>query len=125
MLSSHLEKTLRDSYNLAYTNKHEYVTLEHLLLALIGDKDALSVLNACGVNISILQKQLEQFTKESQKSMKSVQDAALIGRNEVNGLQNKLLWPPKISELNPDNVQLENHLRHLLCYLLHGISHNK
>ena len=61
MLSSHLEKTLRDSYNLAYTNKHEYVTLEHLLLALIGDKDALSVLNACGVNISILQKRFNKY----------------------------------------------------------------
>ena len=46
MLSSNLEKTLREAYNFAYTNKHEFVTLEHLLFALIEDKDALSVLNA-------------------------------------------------------------------------------
>ena len=61
MLSSHLEKTLRDAYNLAYTNEHEFVTLEHLLFVLTDDKDALSVLKACGVNLSKLRKQLEQF----------------------------------------------------------------
>ena len=44
MLSSNLEKTLREAYQLATNNKHEYVTLEHLLLCLIDDKDALSVL---------------------------------------------------------------------------------
>ena len=31
MLSANLEKTLRDAYQLATFNKHEYVTLEHLL----------------------------------------------------------------------------------------------
>ena len=61
MLSSHLEKTLRDAYNLAYTNKHEFVTLEHLLYALTEDKEALSVFKACGVNLVILQSQLEEF----------------------------------------------------------------
>ena len=61
MLSSYLEKTLRDAYNLAYTKEHEFVTLEHLLFALTEDKDALSVLKACGVNLAKLQKQLEQF----------------------------------------------------------------
>ena len=70
MLSSHLEKTLRDAYNLAYTNKHEFVTLEHLLFVLTDDKDALSVLNACGVNISILQKQLEQFISNNLVNLK-------------------------------------------------------
>ena len=43
MLSSNLEKTLKDAYQLATNNKHEFVTLEHLLYSLINDKDALSV----------------------------------------------------------------------------------
>ena len=70
MLSSHLEKTLRDAYNLAYTNEHEFVTLEHLLFALTEDKDALSVLNACGVNLSKLRKQLEQFISKDLANLK-------------------------------------------------------
>ena len=67
-----------------------------------------------------LKRQLEKLTNESDKSLKSVQDSALIVRNEVDNLQNKLSWPPTITELNPDNVQLPNHLQHLLSYLLHG-----
>ena len=69
-----------------------------------------------------LQKQLEILTCESDKSIKSVKDAAMTVRNEVTQLQNDLPWPPKISELNPDNVQLPNLLQHFLSYLLHGSS---
>src|SRR6056297_2112802 len=39
---------------LAGERQHEYATLEHLLLALIDDEDALKVLSACGVNVSAL-----------------------------------------------------------------------
>ena len=54
MLSSNLEKTLRNAYQLATDSKHEFVTLEHLLKSLTDDKDALSVLKACGVEIEEL-----------------------------------------------------------------------
>ena len=47
MLSSNLEKTLRNAYQFATESKHEFVTLEHLLKSLTDDKDALSVLKAC------------------------------------------------------------------------------
>ena len=61
MLSSNLEKTLRNAYQLATTNEHEYVTLEHLLFTLVEDKDALSVLNACGIDIILLRRNLNEF----------------------------------------------------------------
>ena len=61
MLSSNLEKTLREAYQLATNNKHEYVTLEHLLLCLIEDKDALSVLKACDVDIILLRNNVDTF----------------------------------------------------------------
>ena len=61
MLSSNLEQTLREAYQSATNNKHEFVTLEHLLLSLTNDKDAISVLKACGVNIEILKKNLDEF----------------------------------------------------------------
>ena len=70
MLSSNLEKTLRYAYNIATKHKHEYVTLEHLLLSLTNDKDALSVLKASGVNIEKLKTQLESFIYEQLINLK-------------------------------------------------------
>ena len=58
MLSTNLEKTLTEAYQLANFHKHEFVTLEHLLTALIDDKDALGVFKACGVDILLLKKNL-------------------------------------------------------------------
>jgi len=70
MLSSNLEKTLRDAYQLATNNKHEFVTLEHLLYSLIEDKDALSVLNACGIEVVLLQKNLDEFIQKELINLK-------------------------------------------------------
>ena len=70
MLSSNLEKTLQEAYQLAKLNKHEFVTLEHLLLTLTEDKDALSVLHACGVDIFLLKKNLDHFILEELKNLK-------------------------------------------------------
>ncbi len=54
MLSQNLKQTLHRALMLAGERQHEYATLEHLLLALIDDEDALKVLSACGVNVSAL-----------------------------------------------------------------------
>ena len=70
MLSSVLEKTLGEAYKLATLKKHEYVTLEHLLFSLIEDKDALSVLNACGIDIFLLRKNLDEFISIKFKNLK-------------------------------------------------------
>ena len=70
MLSSNLEKTLRNAYQLATNNKHEFVTLEHLLYSLSNDKDALSVLNACGIDIILLQKFLDEFIRKELINLK-------------------------------------------------------
>jgi ATP-dependent Clp protease ATP-binding subunit ClpA len=58
MLSPTLEKTLRNAYQLATNNKHEFVTLEHLLSSLTDDEDAISVLKACDVEIEELKKKI-------------------------------------------------------------------
>ena len=70
MLSSNLEITLRNAYQLATDNKHEFVTLEHLLNSLTNDKDAISVLKACGVEIEELKKNLEDFIKNDLSNLK-------------------------------------------------------
>ena len=48
-----------------------------------------------------LQKQLEKSTCESDKSMKLVQEAAMIIRHEVSNLECPSSWPPTLTELNP------------------------
>ena len=54
MLSDNLEKTIKRAISYANDRQQEYVTLEHLLLALIDDEDALGVLKACNVDIKNL-----------------------------------------------------------------------
>ncbi len=61
MLSRNLEKTLHKALALAGERTHEYVTLEHLLLALTQDADAMAVMRACGVDLDKLAHEVTQF----------------------------------------------------------------
>ena len=61
MLSRNLEQTLHRALSLAADRKHEYATLEHLLLGLVDDADAMTVLRACGVDIEKIKKDLTEF----------------------------------------------------------------
>nr|MCU0887351.1 AAA family ATPase [Rubritepida sp.] len=61
MLSRNLEQTLHRALGLANDRRHEYATLEHLLLALADDADATTVLRACGVDVDKLKRDLTEF----------------------------------------------------------------
>jgi len=61
MLSRNLEQTLHRALGLANDRRHEYATLEHLLLALADDVDAATVLRACGVDAEKLKRDLAEF----------------------------------------------------------------
>jgi ATP-dependent Clp protease ATP-binding subunit ClpA len=61
MLSRNLEQTLHRALAFASERKHEYATLEHLLLGLIDDSDAATVLRACGVDLDRLRSDLVDF----------------------------------------------------------------
>ncbi len=54
MLSASLEQTLHRALALANERRHEYATLEHLLMSLTEDADAIAVLRACGVDMERL-----------------------------------------------------------------------
>ncbi len=56
-----LEHTLRRALSLANEHRHEYVTLEHLLLSLIDDDDAAQVMHACKVDLDKLKLNLESY----------------------------------------------------------------
>jgi hypothetical protein len=57
-LSSALAATLHRAVGFASQRKHEYVTLEHLLLALIDDDDASTVMRVCGAGLGALAEKL-------------------------------------------------------------------
>ena len=61
MLSRNLEQTLHRALSLASERRHEYATLEHLLLGLADDTDAATVLRACGVDLDKLRTDLTEF----------------------------------------------------------------
>ncbi|RVT96685.1 ATP-dependent Clp protease ATP-binding subunit ClpA [Rhodovarius crocodyli] len=61
MLSRNLEQTLHRALGLANDRRHEYATLEHLLLALGDDAEAVTVLKACGVDVDKLKRDLTEF----------------------------------------------------------------
>jgi ATP-dependent Clp protease ATP-binding subunit ClpA len=61
MLSRNLEQTLHRALGLANERRHEYATLEHLLLALTDDTDAATVLRACGVDGDKIKRDLTEF----------------------------------------------------------------
>ncbi|MDG1997327.1 MAG: AAA family ATPase, partial [Emcibacteraceae bacterium] len=102
--SPNLEHTLHRSVSEADKRNHEFATLEHLLLGLLDDQDAVAVLRACDVNISqlraeikvYLDQELTNITEEAdvdatptagfqrviQRAILHVQSS---GREEVNG----------------------------------------
>jgi ATP-dependent Clp protease ATP-binding subunit ClpA len=61
MLSRNLEKSLHLALDLANQRRHEFATLEHLLLSLTEDQDAVSVFRACGVDIDKLRRDLINY----------------------------------------------------------------
>lgn len=73
-LDGSLEQTLKRARDIAHQHRHEFITLEHLLLSLLDDQDAQATLRACNADIAMLRDQLETYI-----------NAALVGliNNEV------------------------------------------
>jgi ATP-dependent Clp protease ATP-binding subunit ClpA len=65
MLSKELEVTLNTAFQTARQKRHEFMTVEHLLLSLLNNKNAVDVLRACGVDMKILQNELSHFLEET------------------------------------------------------------
>ena len=65
MLDKELEQTLNMAFKAARDKRHEFMTVEHLLLALIHNGAASSVLKACGVNLETLSRELEEFVNST------------------------------------------------------------
>jgi ATP-dependent Clp protease ATP-binding subunit ClpA len=65
MLNKDLEITLNAAFREARTRRHEFMTVEHLLLALIDNPSAGEALGACGVDTETLKRELSEFIDET------------------------------------------------------------
>jgi ATP-dependent Clp protease ATP-binding subunit ClpA len=65
MLSKELEFTLNQAFKQARAQQHEFMTVEHLLLALLDNPTAASVLRACGADTERLRRDITRFIEEN------------------------------------------------------------
>ena len=70
MLSKELQMTLSNAFSVAHEYEHEFVTLEHLLLELIGVPAVQEVINACGADVVTIEEGLEKFLESEMVSRK-------------------------------------------------------
>ena len=75
MLSRNLEESLHRAIALASERRHEYATLEHLLLALLDDEDGAQVMAACGVDLGELTAVVKQYLEQEYQSLQSDESA--------------------------------------------------
>ncbi len=104
MIAQELEISLHLAFMEARQKRHEFITLEHLLLALLDNPSAAEALRACNINLKDLRKQLEDFVQSHTPSLegegeldtqptlgfqrviqRAILHAQSSGRNEVNG----------------------------------------
>ncbi|RDV26167.1 ATP-dependent Clp protease ATP-binding subunit ClpA [Alteromonas aestuariivivens] len=65
MLNKELEQTLNEAFVFAREHRHEFMTVEHLLLALLDNSAAREALKACGANIDSIKSELIEFVKDT------------------------------------------------------------
>ncbi len=65
MLSSELEYCLNEAFQGARDNRHEFMTVEHLLLALMDVPRVVEILKACGADVARLRQDLTEFIDET------------------------------------------------------------
>ena len=63
-LSAALAATLHRAFGFASRRKHEYATLEHLMLALIDDADASAVMRVCSADLGALAEKLVDYPRQ-------------------------------------------------------------
>ncbi|GFD68559.1 ATP-dependent Clp protease ATP-binding subunit ClpA [Alteromonas sp. KUL106] len=65
MLNKELEQTLNDAFVFAREHRHEFMTVEHLLLALLDNSAARDALKACGADVEAIKSELLSFVKDT------------------------------------------------------------
>ena len=74
MIAQELEVSLHMAFVEARQQRHEFITVEHLLLALLDNPSAAEVLRACSANIDDLRKSLTNFIKDNTPQVAGTDD---------------------------------------------------
>lgn len=74
MIAQELEVSLHMAFVEARQKRHEFITVEHLLLALLDNPSAAEVLRACAVNIEELRRELTNFINEHTPKVEGTAD---------------------------------------------------
>jgi ATP-dependent Clp protease ATP-binding subunit ClpA len=69
MIAKALQASFEFAVSEAIRRRHEYVTLEHLLFALLHDRTAADAVRACGGNVESLKKQLDEFIDKTHEQL--------------------------------------------------------
>ena len=69
MISKELEITLNQAFTMAREDRHEFMTVEHLLLALLDNASATAALKACSASLEQMRKELSLFLSETTPSL--------------------------------------------------------
>lgn len=80
MLNRELEVTLNLAFKEARAKRHEFMTVEHLLLALLDNEAAATVLRACGANLDKLRRDLQEFIDSTTPLIRSTTTSAKPSR---------------------------------------------
>ena len=69
MITQELQATLNRAVIEAAARRHEFVTLEHLLLAMLDEGTASEVIRHCGGNLEVMGQELEEFFEDNMESL--------------------------------------------------------
>lgn len=108
MLSQDLEAALMRAVQEAKSHRHEYVTVEHILFALLDDAQTARIITSCGGNLATLRRKLQQFflrnlTSLSQENLE-IEPVKTIGFTRV--LQRAVIHVQSCGkkQVDPDDV---------------------
>ncbi len=143
MLDPASEKALNDAFHFAREHQHEYLTVEHLLLALLNNPPARDALCSCAINLALLRDELMKFlkatstlfndsSKDTQPTMalqrvlqRAVFQVQSVGKNIVTGVH---LLVALFSEQDSQALHLLHQQKmtrlDLVNYIAHGITKN-
>lgn len=74
MLSKELEHSVNQAFQTAVEKRHEFMTVEHLLLALLDNRDAVRVLHACAADMRSLRGELIEFVDATTPQLSTADD---------------------------------------------------
>ncbi len=97
MLSKGLEAVLTSAFHEVRRRRHEYLTLEHLLYAMIHEPVGSNILDACGANVERLRGQLEGFFRDHMDALPPDADTEVVQTLSVRRVMQRAVWQKESS----------------------------